>query len=138
QLFAIGLNCALGGKQLRPHIQEISRIADTLVRVHPNAGLPNAFGGYDETPEETAAIIGDFAASGFVNIVGGCCGTTPDHIRAIATAVADIRPRAVRTLEPACRLSGLEAFNINADSLFVNVGERCNVTGSARFKKLVM
>ncbi len=138
QLFAIGLNCALGGKQLRPHIEEISRVADTLVSVHPNAGLPNAFGGYDETPEETAAIIRDFADSGFVNIVGGCCGTTPDHIRAIATAVADSRPRPIPVLEPACRLAGLEAFNITADSLFVNVGERCNVTGSARFKKLVM
>ncbi|MCK9469869.1 MAG: methionine synthase, partial [Porticoccaceae bacterium] len=137
-LFAIGLNCALGGKQLRPHIEELSRIADTLVSVHPNAGLPNAFGGYDEEPEQTAAILREFAESGFVNIVGGCCGTTPEHIRAIAAAVADLAPRTVPELEPACRLSGLEAFNITADSLFVNVGERCNVTGSARFKRLVM
>ena len=138
QLLSIGLNCALGGKQLRPHVEELSRIADTLVSVHPNAGLPNAFGGYDETPEQTAAIIREFADSGFVNIVGGCCGTTPEHIRAIATAVAGVAPRQVPTLEPACRLSGLEPFNISAESLFVNVGERCNVTGSARFKRLVM
>jgi 5-methyltetrahydrofolate--homocysteine methyltransferase len=137
-LLSIGLNCALGGKQLRPHVEELSRIADTLVSVHPNAGLPNAFGGYDESPEQTAAIIREFADSGFVNIVGGCCGTTPDHIRAIAAAVADRPPRPVPTLEPACRLSGLEPFNITASSLFVNVGERCNVTGSARFKRLVM
>ena len=137
-LFSIGLNCALGGKQLRPHVEELSRIADTLVSVHPNAGLPNAFGEYDETPRQTAAIIREFAESGFVNIVGGCCGTTPDHIRAIAEAVADLAPRVIPAPEPACRLSGLEPFNITSDSLFVNVGERCNVTGSARFKKLVM
>ncbi|HEY8385990.1 MAG TPA: homocysteine S-methyltransferase family protein, partial [Porticoccaceae bacterium] len=137
-LFAIGLNCALGGKQLRPHVEELSRVADTLISVHPNAGLPNAFGGYDEEPEQTAAIIREFAESGFVNIVGGCCGTTPEHIRAIASAVAGLAPRTVPELEPACRLSGLEPLNITADSLFVNVGERCNVTGSARFKRLVM
>ncbi|KJS04229.1 MAG: methionine synthase, partial [Gammaproteobacteria bacterium BRH_c0] len=137
-LFSIGLNCALGGKQLRPHVEELSRIADTLVSVHPNAGLPNAFGEYDETPRQTAAILREFAESGFINIVGGCCGTTPDHIRAIADGVAGLAPRTIPEPEPACRLSGLEPFNITSDSLFVNVGERCNVTGSARFKKLVM
>src|SRR5690606_26207875 len=137
-LFSIGLNCALGGKQLRPHIEEIARVADTLVSVHPNAGLPNEFGEYDESAAETGAIIRDFAESGFVNIVGGCCGTRPEHIRAIAQAVAGIAPRAKPEREPACRLAGLEPFNITAESLFVNVGERCNVTGSAKFKRLVL
>ena len=137
-LFAIGLNCALGGKQLRPHLEEIARIADTLVSVHPNAGLPNEFGEYDETPEQTAAIIREFAQSEFVNIVGGCCGTTPEHISAIASAIDDIAPRRIPDVASACRLSGLEPFNITADSLFVNVGERCNVTGSAKFKRLVL
>ncbi len=137
-LFSIGLNCALGGKQLRPHIEEITRVADTLVSVHPNAGLPNEFGEYDESAAETGAIIRDFAESGFVNIVGGCCGTRPEHIRAIAQAVAGIAPRAKPEREPACRLAGLEPFNITAESLFVNVGERCNVTGSAKFKRLVL
>ena len=133
----VGLNCALGGRQLRPHIEEMARIADTYVCAYPNAGLPNAFGGYDETPEETAAILAEFAASGFVNMVGGCCGTTPDHIRAIAGAVAGLAPRVVPSIPRACRLSGLEPLNIDADSLFVNVGERTNVTGSAKFRKLI-
>ena len=137
-LFSLGLNCALGGKQLRPHIEEIARVADTLVSVHPNAGLPNEFGEYDETPEQTAAIIREFAESHFVNMVGGCCGTRPEHIRAIANAVDGIPPRRKPDIKPACRLSGLEAFNITADSLFVNVGERCNVTGSAKFKRLIL
>src|SRR5450432_3055359 len=133
----VGLNCALGGKQLRPYIEEMARVADTYVCAYPNAGLPNAFGGYDETPEQTAAILGEFAASGFINMVGGCCGTTPDHIRAMVRAVAGVPPRALPDIERACRLSGLEPLNIDAKSLFVNVGERTNVTGSAKFRKLI-
>jgi 5-methyltetrahydrofolate--homocysteine methyltransferase len=136
--FSIGLNCALGAKELRPHVEELSRISDTLVSAHPNAGLPNEFGEYDETAEEMATIVGEFAQSGLVNIIGGCCGTTPEHIRAIADAVASYPTRTIPEIEPACRLSGLEAFNIKSDSLFVNVGERCNVTGSARFKRLIL
>jgi 5-methyltetrahydrofolate--homocysteine methyltransferase len=134
---AVGLNCALGGKQLRPYIEELARIADTRVCAYPNAGLPNAFGEYDETPEQTAEILREFASSGFLNMVGGCCGTTPDHIRAIALAVAQVPPRIVPTIERACRLSGLEPLTIDARSLFVNVGERTNVTGSAKFRKLI-
>jgi len=134
---AIGLNCALGAKQLRPYIEELSRIADTYVSAYPNAGLPNAFGEYDETACETADMIREFAASGFVNIVGGCCGTTPDHIQHIREAVQGLAPRKPPKLEPRCRLSGLEPFNIGPDSLFVNVGERTNVTGSAKFRKLI-
>jgi 5-methyltetrahydrofolate--homocysteine methyltransferase len=134
---AVGLNCALGGKQLRPYVEELARIADTNVCAYPNAGLPNAFGEYDETPEETAEILREFAASGFLNMLGGCCGTTPDHIRAIARAVADVPPRIIPEIARACRLSGLEPLTIDADSLFVNVGERTNVTGSAKFRKLI-
>jgi len=133
----VGLNCALGGKQLRPYIEELSRIADTYVCAYPNAGLPNAFGEYDETADETAEILREFAASGFVNMVGGCCGTTPEHIRAIVRAVAGMTPRVVPSVESACRLSGLEPLTIDARSLFVNVGERTNVTGSAKFRKLI-
>ena len=136
--FAIGLNCALGGEQLRPHIEELSNICPTLISAHPNAGLPNAFGEYDETAEETASIIAGFADSGLLNIVGGCCGTTPEHIRAIIEACTTKAPRAVPEEAQSCRLSGLEPFTIDSDSLFVNVGERCNVTGSARFKRLVL
>ncbi len=134
---AVGLNCALGGKQLRPYVEELARIADTAVCAYPNAGLPNAFGEYDETPEQTAEILREFAVAGFLNMTGGCCGTTPDHIRAIARAVADVPPRVVPAIAPACRLSGLEPLTIDADSLFVNVGERTNVTGSAKFRKLI-
>jgi 5-methyltetrahydrofolate--homocysteine methyltransferase len=134
---AVGLNCALGGKQLRPYIEELARIADTNVCAYPNAGLPNAFGEYDETPEQTAEILREFASSGFLNMVGGCCGTTPDHIRAIARSVADLAPRVIPVIPRACRLSGLEPLTIDADSLFVNVGERTNVTGSAKFRKLI-
>jgi 5-methyltetrahydrofolate--homocysteine methyltransferase len=133
----VGLNCALGGRQLRPYIEEFARIADTYVCAYPNAGLPNAFGEYDESAAETAQILGEFAASGFLNAVGGCCGTTPAHIRAIAAAVAGAAPRAVPVIAPACRLSGLEPLTIDAASLFVNVGERTNVTGSAKFRKLI-
>ena len=133
----IGLNCALGAKQLRPYIEELSRISDAYVCAYPNAGLPNAFGEYDETACETADLVREFAASGFVNIVGGCCGTTPDHIGHIAESVAGLPPRRPPAIEPRCRLSGLEPLNIGADSLFVNVGERTNVTGSAKFRRLI-
>ncbi|MBP8098912.1 MAG: methionine synthase [Acinetobacter sp.] len=136
-LLSIGFNCALGADAMRPHVKTISDVADTFVSAHPNAGLPNAFGGYDETPEETAAFIKEFAESGLINITGGCCGTTPDHIRAIYNAVKDIQPRQLPETKPACRLSGLEPFNITADSLFVNVGERTNVTGSKKFLRLI-
>ncbi|WP_180055364.1 methionine synthase [Acinetobacter sp. YH12142] len=136
-LLSIGFNCALGADAMRPHVKTIADVADTFVSAHPNAGLPNAFGGYDETPEQTAAFIKEFAESGLINITGGCCGTTPDHIRAIANAVKDIAPRQVPETKPACRLSGLEPFNITEDSLFVNVGERTNVTGSKKFLRLI-
>ena len=135
---SFGFNCALGAKELRPHVEEMSGIADCYINVHPNAGLPNAFGGFDETPEMLAEEIGDWARNGFVNIVGGCCGTTPAHIRAIAEAVSPYPPRPVPKVPVECRLSGLEACNIREDSLFVNVGERTNVTGSARFKRLIL
>ena len=133
----VGFNCALGAEQLRPHIEELSRLADTFVSVHPNAGLPNAFGGYDQDAATMAALVEEFAASGFVNVVGGCCGTGPEHIAALAASIRDKAPRRVPTRPRACRLSGLEPLNIGADSLFVNVGERTNVTGSARFRKLI-
>jgi 5-methyltetrahydrofolate--homocysteine methyltransferase len=135
--FAVGLNCALGAREMRAHIQEIARVAGTLVSAYPNAGLPNEFGLYDESPEAMAGMLGEFAAAGLVNIVGGCCGTTPAHIRAIAEAVNDKAPRAVPKIAPALRLSGLEPFTLTKDIPFVNVGERTNVTGSARFRKLI-
>lgn len=134
---SIGFNCALGAEELRPHVAEIGRVADTLVCAYPNAGLPNEFGGYDEGPEETAALIGEFAAAGLVNIVGGCCGTTPDHIAAIARAVAGKAPRVIAEVPPRLRLSGLETFELTPEIPFVNVGERTNVTGSAKFRKLI-
>jgi 5-methyltetrahydrofolate--homocysteine methyltransferase len=133
----VGLNCALGGRQLRPYIEELARIADTYVCAYPNAGLPNAFGEYDETAAQTAEILAEFAASGFLNMAGGCCGTTPEHIRAIAAALAGASPRVLPSIPQACRLSGLEPLRIDAASLFVNVGERTNVTGSAKFRKLI-
>jgi 5-methyltetrahydrofolate--homocysteine methyltransferase len=136
-LFTIGLNCALGAAQLRPYVEELSRLASIPVTCHPNAGLPNAFGGYDQTAAEMAALVGDFARSGFVNVIGGCCGTTPAHIRALARAVAGVPPRVVPEVAPICRLSGLEPLNIRPDTLFVNIGERTNVTGSARFAGLI-
>ncbi|HET6560759.1 MAG TPA: methionine synthase [Marmoricola sp.] len=134
---AVGLNCALGAAEMRPYVAELSRVADTFVSCYPNAGLPNEFGEYDETPDQTAEILGEFASSGLVNLVGGCCGTTPDHVSAIAKAVAGDPPRTPAQVEPACRLSGLEPLDITADSLFVNVGERTNITGSARFRNLI-
>lgn len=136
-LLSIGFNCALGADAMRPHVKTIADVADTFVSAHPNAGLPNAFGEYDETPEQTAAFLKEFAESGLINITGGCCGTTPDHIRAIAHAVEGIAPRQIPDIKPACRLSGLEPFNIYDDSLFVNVGERTNVTGSKKFLRLI-
>ena len=135
---SIGLNCALGAAQLRGYVQELSRLADCHISAHPNAGLPNAFGGYDETPAMMAEHIAEWARSGIVNIVGGCCGSTPEHIAAIAQAVAGITPRAVPTVEPLLRLSGLEPFTVGPTTNFVNVGERTNVTGSARFAKLIL
>jgi 5-methyltetrahydrofolate--homocysteine methyltransferase len=134
---AVGLNCALGATQLRPYVEELARVADTHVCAYPNAGLPNAFGEYDEAPEETAAILTEFADSGWLNIVGGCCGTTPQHIALIRAAVEKRARRTVPQLPAKCRLSGLEPFNIDDETLFVNVGERTNVTGSAKFRKLI-
>ncbi|WP_049339794.1 methionine synthase [Stutzerimonas stutzeri] len=134
---SVGLNCALGAKDLRPYLEELANKADTHVSAHPNAGLPNAFGEYDETPAEMAAVVEEFAASGFLNIIGGCCGTTPAHIQAIAEAVAKYPPRVIPDIPKACRLSGLEPFTIDRSSLFVNVGERTNITGSAKFARLI-
>lgn len=134
---SVGLNCALGASELRPYLEELSNKADTHVSAHPNAGLPNEFGEYDESPAEMAKVVEEFAQSGFLNIVGGCCGTTPAHIKAIANAVARYAPRAIPDIPKACRLSGLEPFTIDRQSLFVNVGERTNITGSARFARLI-
>lgn len=134
---AVGLNCALGARDMRPYVAELSRLADSFVSVYPNAGLPNAFGEYDETPDQTAAVLAEFAEAGFLNLVGGCCGTTPDHIAAIAQAVDGKARREPVTHEPVMRLAGLEPLTITEDSLFVNVGERTNITGSARFRKLI-
>ena len=135
--FSIGLNCALGAAAMREHLAEIAEIADTFVCAYPNAGLPNEFGLYDESPEAMAAELGGFARDGLVNIVGGCCGSTPEHIKAIAQAVAGVTPRAPKAASPLLRLSGLEPFTLTKDIPFVNVGERTNVTGSAKFRKLV-
>jgi 5-methyltetrahydrofolate--homocysteine methyltransferase len=137
-LLSVGINCALGGLQMRPYVQELSRIAPVYMSCHPNAGLPNAFGGYDETAAETSAILRDFGANGWLNIVGGCCGTTPEHIKAIAEAVRGLKPRAVPRPEPYLRLSGLEPLTFRPDLSFVNIGERTNVTGSPRFSKLIL
>jgi 5-methyltetrahydrofolate--homocysteine methyltransferase len=134
---AVGLNCALGAPEMRPYIAEMSRIADTFVSCYPNAGLPNAFGEYDESPERQAGYIAEFAEDGLVNLVGGCCGTAPPHIAAIAEVVEGKAPRKVPTIKVATRLSGLEPLNITDDSLFVNIGERTNITGSARFRNLI-
>ncbi|MBD8600690.1 methionine synthase [Pseudomonas sp. CFBP 8772] len=134
---SVGLNCALGASELRPYLEELSNKAETHVSAHPNAGLPNEFGEYDEAPAEMAKVVEEFAQSGFLNIVGGCCGTTPAHIKAIANAVAPYAPRPIPEIPKACRLSGLEPFTIDRSSLFVNVGERTNITGSARFARLI-
>ncbi|NKF21073.1 methionine synthase [Solimonas marina] len=137
QPLAIGFNCALGGKDMRPYIAELSGLADTFISCYPNAGLPNAFGEYDERPEDTAAIVGEFAQAGLVNIVGGCCGTTPPHIAAIAGAVSGVTPRTPPPAEPIARLAGLEPLNLTRAINFCNVGERTNVTGSAKFRNLI-
>jgi 5-methyltetrahydrofolate--homocysteine methyltransferase len=133
----VGINCALGAADMRPYVEELSRIADTFVSCYPNAGLPNAFGGYDETPEVTARLLREFAEAGWVNLVGGCCGTTPDHIRAVAEAVRDLPPRPIPTVPRFPRWSGLETLVVRPDSNFIMVGERTNVTGSKRFARLV-
>jgi 5-methyltetrahydrofolate--homocysteine methyltransferase len=134
----VGLNCALGAAQLRQYVQDLSRAAPTFVSAYPNAGLPNEFGGYDDTPESMAAVLGEFAEHGLVNVVGGCCGTTPEHIRAIAEAVRGVPPRVPPAIERRCRLSGLEPLTIGPPIVFVNVGERTNVTGSRRFATLII
>nr|VVV05130.1 Methionine synthase [Aliivibrio wodanis] len=134
---SFGLNCALGPDELREYVSELSRISECSVSAHPNAGLPNAFGEYDLSPEEMAEHVKEWAESGFLNLIGGCCGTTPEHIRQMAQVVEGVKPRQLPTLPVACRLSGLEPLTISKESLFVNVGERTNVTGSARFKRLI-
>ena len=134
---SVGLNCALGGEKLRPYVEELARCADTFVSTHPNAGLPNEFGQYDQSPEEMAAVLRRMAEEGLVNIVGGCCGSTPEHIHAIAREMQGLTPRAVPGHAPTLRLSGLEPFTLTGDTNFVNVGERCNVTGSRRFLRLI-
>ena len=136
--FCVGLNCALGAEDLRPHIQVLSQIAGIPVSVYPNAGLPNAFGDYDDTPEYMAEQIKEFAESGLVNLVGGCCGTTPEHIRAMGEAVAGLPPREIPVIKRHGRLSGLEPLSIDDVTGFVNIGERTNVAGSAKFKKLIL
>jgi 5-methyltetrahydrofolate--homocysteine methyltransferase len=137
-LISVGLNCALGAKEMRPHIEELSKIADVFISAYPNAGLPNEFGAYDETPHETAHLVEDFMESGLVNIAGGCCGTTPDHIKCIADKAAKFPPRKVSEITPYMRLSGLESVNITPETNFVNVGERTNITGSPKFSKLIL
>jgi len=134
---SIGLNCALGAEDMRPYVAELSRVADCFVSAHPNAGLPNEFGEYDETPAHMAGVLGEFVEAGLLNMVGGCCGTTAEHVAAIAAAAEGASPRVPATVEPAMRLSGLEPVTITGESLFVNVGERTNITGSARFRNLI-
>jgi 5-methyltetrahydrofolate--homocysteine methyltransferase len=133
----VGVNCSLGAAEMRPHVAELARFADTHVACHPNAGLPNAFGGYDQTPEETAGLLREFADDGLVNIVGGCCGTTPEHIARLASAVAGLPPREVAPAPAGARFSGLEPLTIGSDTGFLMIGERTNVTGSARFRRLI-
>jgi 5-methyltetrahydrofolate--homocysteine methyltransferase len=135
--FSVGLNCALGARDLRPHMDVLAAVADVPVSCHPNAGLPNEFGQYEQTPEEMAQILGEFARNGWLNIAGGCCGTTPEHIAAIARAVEGVPPRAIPRLEPYLRLAGLEPLVVRPETLFVNIGERTNVAGSARFARLI-
>ncbi|MDO6421189.1 methionine synthase [Saccharophagus degradans] len=135
---SIGLNCALGAAELEPYVRELSRVSNCYVSAHPNAGLPNEFGEYDQSAKEMADVVEKFAVKNYVNIIGGCCGTTPQHIKAIAETVSKYPARKIPDIEPQCRLAGLEPFNISKDSLFVNVGERCNITGSARFKRLIL
>ena len=136
-LLAVGLNCALGAEQIRPYIHSLSKIANTNILVFPNAGLPNEFGHYDETPEIMAEFLKEFSKSKLVNIVGGCCGTTPDHIKRFVLDIKNLKPRIIPNIEPLTKLSGLEPLVIRADTNFINIGERTNVTGSARFKRLI-
>src|SRR5947209_12388935 len=136
-LLSVGINCALGPKQMRPYIEELSQIAPVYISCYPNAGLPNAFGGFDETPESMAGDLHEFAANGWLNIVGGCCGTTPAHIKAIAEAVRGVKPHVLSKPEPYSRFSGLEPLVIRPDTNFVNIGERTNVTGSPKFAELI-
>ena len=138
KLLSVGINCALGAKQMRPYIEELSQLAPVYISCYPNAGLPNAFGGFDETPDIMSADLREFAANGWLNIVGGCCGTTPAHIKAIAEAVREFTPRVLETPEPYTRLSGLEPLTIRPDTNFVNIGERTNITGSPAFAKLIL
>ncbi|WP_121808146.1 methionine synthase [Mucilaginibacter kameinonensis] len=137
-LLSVGLNCALGAREMRPHLAELSEKAGVYISAYPNAGLPNEFGQYDETPHETAHQVDDFIKAGLVNIVGGCCGTTPDHIKCIADKAASFPPRPIPQIEPDMRLSGLESVTIKPESIFVNVGERTNITGSPKFSKLIL
>ncbi len=136
-LFCVGINCALGAAEMRPYVEELSQIANVPLIVFPNAGLPNELGGYDQTPEAMKELLGEFGQSGFFNITGGCCGTTPDHIQAIAEAVSTLPPRVIPKANPYTQLSGLEPLTIRPDSNFVNIGERTNVTGSAKFARLI-
>src|ERR1700756_4272706 len=136
-LFSVGMNCALGAKEMRPFIEELSRLAPIPITCYPNAGLPNAFGGFDETPERMAADVGEFARNGWLNIAGGCCGSTPEHFRAIGEAISGKAPRVPPKVEAHSRFSGLEALVIRPDTNFVNIGERTNVTGSPRFAELI-
>ena len=134
----VGVNCGRRFSEIRPFVEELAKEANCYLSGHFNAGLPNAFGEYDESPEIMHNELSDFAKRGFINIVGGCCGTTPEHIKAIAEIADKNNPRKIPKIKPACQLSGLEPFNIMQDSLFINIGERCNVTGSAKFKKLII
>ena len=138
QPLSIGFNCALGVGDLRPHVQEVAALAGTFVSVHPNAGLPNEFGGYDDTPEYMASALTEFAESGLVNIVGGCCGTTPEHLSAIVNSMEGLIPRNISKNKHVCSLAGLEPMQLDNITGFVNIGERTNVAGSAKFKKLIM
>src|SRR5215210_7547826 len=137
QPLVVGVNCSLGATEMRPFLEQLSRIAPTYVSCHPNAGLPNEFGTHDEQPADTSRFLGEFARDGLVNVVGGCCGTTPEHVRAIADAVRGVAPRRLPQREPRTRFSGLEPFEIGPDTGFVMIGERTNVTGSARFRRLI-
>jgi len=136
-LLSVGLNCSLGPQQMRPHIEELSRISDCYISLYPNAGLPNEFGGYDETPDDMNYVLKDYAKNGFFNIVGGCCGTTPDHIKAFVEMVKIVTPRIPKKIKKYLRLSGMESFIINDDSIFANIGERTNVAGSRKFARLI-
>ncbi|MEE9233760.1 MAG: homocysteine S-methyltransferase family protein, partial [Nitrospirales bacterium] len=138
ELLSVGINCALGAKQMRPYIEELSRLAPVYISCYPNAGLPNAFGGFDETPDKMATDLRDFVGNGWLNIVGGCCGSTPAHIRAIAGAVGDLPPHVVSAPARVTRLSGLEPLSIRPEANFINIGERTNVTGSPKFARLIL